>query len=164
MDETELLGVGNHRWIRLQESTGAGNQPAGCRQLARWHGQFREIAAALPGLAFPLVRRSRIVAGEPFFRMREIEGPANSETRIEPIARGPDYWRYALTPLTGRKHQLRVHMAALGAPILDDPFYPHARAEAADDYTRPLRLLARSLDFRDPLDGRPRRFESTRTL
>ena len=140
---------------------------------ARYQALFREraivkryeaIAAALPGLAFPLVRRSRIVAGEPFFRMREIEGPANSETRIEPIDREQVHWRYALTPVTGRKHQLRVHMAALGAPILDDPFYPQARAEAADDYTRPLHLLARALDFRDPIDGRRRHFESARTL
>ncbi len=126
--------------------------------------RYEAIAPALPDLEFPLVHRSRLVAGEPFFRMREIAGPPNSETRIELITHDGPSWRYALTPVTGRKHQLRAHMAALGAPIENDPFYPQVRPEAADDYTRPLRLLARSLGFRDPLDGRARHFESALTL
>ncbi|MGH8324765.1 MAG: pseudouridine synthase, partial [Steroidobacteraceae bacterium] len=80
--------------------------------------RYEALAPALPALAFPLLRRSRIVTGEPFFRMGEIDGEPNSETRIEVIGRGGDHWRYALHPVTGRKHQLRVHMAALGAPIM----------------------------------------------
>jgi tRNA pseudouridine32 synthase/23S rRNA pseudouridine746 synthase len=101
-----------------------------------------------------------MVAGEPFFRMQEIDGPANSETRIEVLARGDGYWRYALTPVTGRKHQLRVHMAALGAPIANDPMYPLLRHRAAGDYSAPLQLLARHLSFIDPLSGVERRFSS----
>ncbi len=115
-----------------------------------------------------LVRRSRLVRGEPFFRMREAAadeaGAANSETRVEVLERGEAGWRYALTPVTGRKHQLRVHMAALGAPILDDPLYPVLRERADDDYSRPLQLLAKSLAFVDPLSGRARRFDSGRRL
>ena len=122
--------------------------------------RYEALAPALPGLRFPLRRESRIVVGEPFFRMQEIDGVPNSETGIEVIARGDGCWRYALHPVTGRKHQLRVHMAALGAPIEGDTLYPVLLEKAADDYQQPLRLLARSLAFVDPLSGRARRFES----
>lgn len=121
---------------------------------------YEALAAPLPGLAFPLLRRTRLAPGEPFFRMREVEGEPNSETAIDVIERGERVWRYALAPVSGRKHQLRVHMTALGAPILNDPYYPLAERREADDYARPLKLLARSLAFVDPLDGRERRFES----
>ena len=60
--------------------------------------------------------------------------------------------------MTGRKHQLRVHMAALGAPILNDRFYPVLQDEGPDDPERPLQLFARTLSFNDPLTGEPRKF------
>lgn len=126
----------------------------------RIHKRYEAIAPALPGLAFPRVHASRLEAGEPFFRMREVEGASNSETRIDVIERAGAWWRYALEPVTGRKHQLRVHMAALGAPIRNDRFYPQLIPAATDDYARPLQLLARSLAFVDPLSGVERRFES----
>lgn len=125
---------------------------------------YEAIAPALPQLEFPYTRRSRIGRGEPFFRSREIEGEANAETLIEVRERGDAYWRYSLHPITGRKHQLRVHMAALGAPIRNDPIYPEIRATALDDHTRPLQLLARELRFIDPLDGGERHFTSRLTL
>lgn len=130
----------------------------------RIHKRYEAIAPALPGTVFPLLRRTRIVPGEPFFRMREVEGAVNAITRIEVTERMGDCWRYALEPVTGRKHQLRVHMAALGAPIRDDPWYPQVRARDHDDFTRPLRLVARALEFVDPLHGKPRRFESEASL
>lgn len=125
---------------------------------------YEAIAPALPGLVFPLTRATRLVAGTPFFRMCEGEGAANTETRIDVLDRRGAQWRYALSPLTGRKHQLRVHMAALGAPIVNDSFYPTLVERAVDDYSRPLGLLARSLAFVDPLTGRERRFDSQRRL
>jgi tRNA pseudouridine32 synthase/23S rRNA pseudouridine746 synthase len=137
---------------------------------ARYQALFRErriekryeaIAPALPGIGFPCTRSSRMVAGEPFFRMQEIEGPPNSETRIDVIARDDGRWRYALTPITGRKHQLRVHMAALGAPIVNDGLYPSLLHRAAGDYSAPLQLLAKRLSFIDPLSGAERSFESS---
>jgi tRNA pseudouridine32 synthase/23S rRNA pseudouridine746 synthase len=134
---------------------------------ARYQALFRErqieksyeaIAPALPNIEFPCVRRSRIVAGEPFFRMQEVDGPANSETRIEVITRSEHHWHYALTPITGRKHQLRVHMAALGAPITHDALYPSPVPRTLGDYSAPLQLLAKRLSFIDPLSGSERRY------
>jgi tRNA pseudouridine32 synthase/23S rRNA pseudouridine746 synthase len=121
-------------------------------------------APALPGLAFPLVRATRLAPGEPFFRMREIDGAPNSETRIEVADASGPLWRYALYPVTGRKHQLRVHMAALGAPIANDPYYPDLRERGPDDLARPLALLADRLSFPDPISGQSRVFESRRVV
>lgn len=130
--------------------------------------QYEAVAPALPALEFPLTRATRLLRGDPFFRMQEAEGAPNSETRIDVLARGDAAWRYALEPLTGRKHQLRVHMAALGAPILNDEFYPwlagSVREQRAPDYSRPLQLLAKSLVFIDPVSGLERRFESRLAL
>lgn len=125
---------------------------------------YEAMAPALPGMVFPRVRESRIVRGEPFFRMREEPGPANATTRIELLEAEGAWWRYALRPVSGRKHQLRVHMAALGAPIRNDRVYPDLEAAEADDYSRPLQLLARELAFVDPLSGVPRRFGSLSRL
>jgi len=125
---------------------------------------YEALAGVAPALRFPLTRRSRIDAGEPFFLMQEVAGAANAETDIELLESGSGIGRYRLTPRTGRKHQLRVHMAALGIPILNDPFYPRLLPCKGDDYTRPLQLLARRLAFTDPLTGAARQFESGRSL
>ncbi len=125
---------------------------------------YEAEARPLPATCFPIERQSRIVKGAPFFRMQEAPGPANASTRIELLAAQADWWRYALYPVSGRKHQLRVHMAALGAPIRNDSYYPVLQAAAADDYSRPLQLLARGLAFVDPLSGVRRQFESLRDL
>ena len=132
----------------------------GSRQIEK---HYEALAPALPDMEFPHVRSSRLERGEPFFRMRETQGPPNSSSRLDVLARGDGLWRYALTPITGRKHQLRVHMAALGAPIANDRLYPEVSA-VADDPDRPLRLLARRLAFVDPLDGTSREFTSARAL
>ena len=125
---------------------------------------YEALGREAGGLDFPLVRRSRIVAGEPFFRMKEAEGEPNSETRVEVLEEGRGVWLYRLRPVTGRKHQLRVHMNALGAPILNDRLYPEALPEAPEDFDGPLKLLAKSLSFRDPLTGQELHFESARRL
>ena len=136
---------------------------------SRYQALFRErrirkeyvaLAPPLPGLEFPCVHRSRLQRGEPFFRVREAPGAANSETVVDVIGRGEGHWCYRLQPVTGRKHQLRVHMAALGAPILNDRFYPELQDEGPDDPARPLQLFACSLAFDDPLTGEPRSFIS----
>jgi tRNA pseudouridine32 synthase/23S rRNA pseudouridine746 synthase len=125
---------------------------------------YEALARALPGLAFPMERHSRMVPGEPFFRMAEAPGDPNARTRIEVINGEGRYWRYRLHPETGRKHQLRVHMAALGAPILGDDLYPELRAAGAGAADPPLQLLAQALAFDDPLSRQPRHFSSQLTL
>ncbi|MHC8306688.1 pseudouridine synthase [Pseudomonas sp. PB3P13] len=126
--------------------------------------RYEAIAPALPDLTFPRVHKSRLVEGVPFFRMQEGAGAGNTETTVDVTEKHGDLWRYALYPVTGKKHQLRVHMAALGAGICNDPFYPHVLKDADDDYANPLKLLAQGLRFVDPVTGQERAFESTITL
>jgi tRNA pseudouridine32 synthase/23S rRNA pseudouridine746 synthase len=133
--------------------------------------RYEALAPALyesDGVRLPATRRSRIVRGEPFFRMREIDGEPNAETSIEVIEQAGDLVRYELRPLTGKKHQLRVHMAALGIPILNDRLYPDevfvAHSDREDNFARPLKLLARSVAFEDPVTSELRFFESPRRL
>lgn len=125
---------------------------------------YEAIAPALPDMEFPKLHKTRLVEGEPFFRMREGAGDSNTETLIEVLERNGELWRYGLYPVTGKKHQLRVHMAALGAGICNDPFYPEVLKDAPDDFDRPLKLLAKSLKFVDPLTGQERDFHSELTL
>lgn len=115
-------------------------------------------------LALPLVRRSRLVKGEMFFCMREAAGTPNSETHVELAERRGALSLYRLRPVTGKQHQLRVHLAALGIPIVNDALYPVQQRELEDDYSRPMQLLARGLEFVDPLSGERRTFESPRRL
>lgn len=128
--------------------------------------EYEAIAPLRPGLALPLTRDSRIVRGTPFFRQCEVDGEPNASTRIALREVSGNWGRYRLAPHTGQRHQLRVHMAALGIPIRDDAFYPEVRhgPDEADDYSRPLQLLARAIAFTDPVTGQRRQFESQRAL
>jgi tRNA pseudouridine32 synthase/23S rRNA pseudouridine746 synthase len=51
-------------------------------------------------------------------------------------------------------------MSGLGVPILGDDFYPVLTETPLDDFTSPLQLLAKVLEFKDPISGERRRFES----
>ncbi|HEU4850965.1 MAG TPA: RluA family pseudouridine synthase [Telluria sp.] len=125
---------------------------------------YEALAAPMPGRSFPFVYRSRMADADKFFVMREEEGEPNSETVVDVIGACDDQVLYRLQPHTGRKHQLRLHMASLGAPILNDAFYPVVLPCKGDDFRHPLQLLARSITFTDPLTGLDRTFESARTL
>ena len=108
----------------------------------------------------PMVLRSRIVKHRGRLQAIEEPGEPNAETLIELMGDG----LYRLTPRTGRTHQLRVHMASLGLPILGDPLYPNVIDVAPDDFSSALRLLAYTLEFEDPISGSGRRFVSRRAL
>lgn len=127
------------------------------------HKRYEAIARHDPGLAFPCTRRSRIEEDvEAFFRMVEAEGEPNSETRLERLEVRGGWARYGLEPVTGKRHQLRVHLDALGLPIAGDRFYPRVLRgpDAVEDFADPLRLLAQGLAFTDPVTGAERRFQS----
>ncbi|RKT56510.1 RluA family pseudouridine synthase [Saccharothrix australiensis] len=124
------------------------------------HKEYEAIAPHDPELALPRTVRSRIVKVKGVITAQEVDGPANAETRVELLDHRDGWGRYRLTPLTGRTHQLRLHMAALGVPIRHDDFYPVLREKPLDDFTNPLQLLAKVLEFTDPVTGARRRFES----
>lgn len=128
------------------------------------HKVYEALAGVNSSLDFPLTLRSRIVQDERFFRMKEEDGEPNAETKISVLQRMDQSALYQLQPLTGKMHQLRIHMNSLGLPIVNDGFYPDALACKGDDFSAPLKLLARSLSFVDPVTGEPRLFESHRHL
>lgn len=121
---------------------------------------YEAIAPCNTALAYPVTRQSRIDRAEQFYRREEVPGAANAVSVIDLIGQSGDLARYRLQPVTGKTHQLRVHMAALGMPILNDLLYPVERERRVDDYGHPLQLLARTLAFIDPVTGERQVFES----
>ncbi len=119
-------------------------------------------AAVDPALVLPRVLRSRIVKRRGNLQAVVEPGEPNAETLIELAS---PQGRYRLTPRTGRTHQLRVHMASLGLPILGDPLYPkviHIDDVDIVDFSTPLQLLAHRIEFDDPVSGIRREFVSRR--
>ena len=125
---------------------------------------YEAIAPWRAELVFPLTRQSRIREAGHFMLQHEVEGPVNAITRIEVLEVRGDLARYQLQPITGQRHQLRVHMLGLGLPLLNDGLYPTLTPEGWVDYANPLQLLAKALNFVDPVSGVARRFVSSRTL
>ena len=125
---------------------------------------YDAVAPWRPDVPFPRDHRSRLEESPQFFRMHEVPGDPNSHTRMQVLQVAGDWALYRLSPITGKRHQLRVHMAALGLPLRNDPFYPVVNDPPEGDYSRPLQLLARSLEFVDPLTTEPRVFESQQRL
>ena len=107
---------------------------------------------------------NRIEPGEPWFRMKCLVGPVNARTRLRLIETDGCRARFTLSPLTGKKHQLRLHLSGLGFPIAYDRVYPELQPQSPDDFTRPLQLLSRRIEFRDPVSGTEMVFESPRRL
>ncbi|MGO1319597.1 MAG: pseudouridine synthase [Galactobacter sp.] len=128
---------------------------------------------SLQGVPLPLTYRNHIDKDKGVIRVVvDDDAPPNAETIIETLATGVSRGTHAglpvlhtrLRPRTGRTHQLRVHLARLGAGILNDAFYPDLLEDVPDDHSKPLQLLARQISFTDPLSGAQRRFSSRRTL
>ena len=114
-----------------------------------------------PPRVFPLERRSRVIKRRGILQAWEERGPVNAITRVELTAGQGCLATYTLYPQTGKTHQLRVHMNALGLPIVGDDLYPRIQTRAYDDFSRPLQLVARRLEFTDPFTGVERIFTSS---
>jgi tRNA pseudouridine32 synthase/23S rRNA pseudouridine746 synthase len=130
---------------------------------------YEAIAPINHALHFPLTHASCLAPDEHFMRMKEVPGEANSQTHFEMIREiTPTLALYRLRPITGRKHQLRVHCAALAIPIVNDPMYPtflpEPARDAPEDFSKPLQLLAHAVEFTDPITGAARAFTSVRQL
>lgn len=133
---------------------------------------YRVVAPALDLPADGIEVASRIIKERGVLQAREIAGAEpNARTRIRMLARrsavgcggaggGPDLGLYEAEPLTGRTHQIRLHFLRLGAPIVNDPFYPRVLDVALDDFSHPLQLQAHRMSFTDPVDGTQRVYTS----
>ncbi|MEV0670752.1 pseudouridine synthase [Mycobacterium sp. NPDC050441] len=117
-------------------------------------------AAGAAMVSLPVTLRSRIIKHRGQLQAFEEPGEPNAETYVEDMGRG----LYRLSPRTGRTHQLRVHMASIGLPIIGDSLYPNVIEVAPDDFDHPLQLLAQRLEFTDPITGEDREFVSARRL
>ena len=126
---------------------------------------YRALAPLDESLTTPRSIRNHIQKTRGDWRAAVVEGaPVNAETELVLESRIDGHGIYRLTPLTGRTHQLRLHLAGLGLPIVDDPLYPEITRTDPDDFSRPLQLLAGELAFDDPVDGSPRHYASARRL
>lgn len=156
----------------VASGTGGGDDGRGvaCTVRPRPVGVTRPLGSPR---AFPLERVSHITKLRGRIQAFEEPGEANARTVVDilpdqTVAAGEGrvpaarfgLRAYELHPLTGKTHQLRVHMNALGLPIAGDDIYPTLLDRPYDDFSSPLQLVARSLSFTDPRDGTPRRFES----
>ena len=130
------------------------------------HKWYQAVAAFKPELNLPLVHRSRLVEGDQFFLSKEIPGEPNTETRMSLLKVVDDLALYQLEPLTGHRHQLRIHMMSLGVPIAGDQLYPELLRgpHQADDFSQPMQLLAQRIAFKDPVTGEERDWQSRRLL
>jgi len=125
---------------------------------------YEAVAPVDPALTLPCTVRSRIVKERGVIRAYEVPGEPNAETRVELLEQREGLGRYRLHPITGRTHQLRLHLCGLGIPIVGDDFYPDLHETPLGDFSTPLQLLARTLEFTDPVSGRDRRFDSRLSL
>ncbi len=131
----------------------------------RVHKTYLALAPWRDDLSLPVTVRNHIHKTRGVLRAEVVpDAPVNAETIVEVESRLGDLAVYRLTPLTGRTHQLRLHLNGLGIPMVGDPLYPEVHEVSVDDFTRPLQLLASTLEFVDPVDGSERRFVSARRL
>lgn len=131
----------------------------------RIHKVYHAIAKTCPTLEFPMTISLHLERGKPFYVMQANLGkPSNSTTHIETLYSHDGWTKYQLTPITGKLHQLRAHLNHLGAPIRNDPYYPQVTHRVANDFSKPLQLLAKSLEFCDPITKQNMLFSSPREL
>jgi len=140
----------------------------------RYHGLFMLGKVEKTYLALAEVSRppqenqwtveNRIVRGEPLFRMTTVPGIANARSHIQLLEVNGNRGRFSLQPVTGKTHQLRLHLSGLGFRIVNDRVYPVLQPQTGDDFAQPLQLLAKTIRFHDPVSGKDMEFRSEREL
>jgi len=109
----------------------------------------------------PWLIESRIERGEPWLRFRNVEGEINARSKIQLIETKGELARFKLQPITGKTHQLRLHLDLIGSTIVGDRLYPDFKPPSdPPGYNNPLQLLAKRIVFSDPLTGENLCFES----
>ncbi|MDD2850837.1 MAG: pseudouridine synthase [Desulfuromonadaceae bacterium] len=132
---------------------------------SRIEKEYAALARCLPNQTTATWNvENRIVRGEPWFRMKNVPGPANARSVINLVEVNAEKARFILWPHTGKTHQLRIHMSSIGFGIMNDRYYPELHAECEDNFAAPLQLVAQRLRFKDPVTGRNREFVSERAL
>ncbi|MGR0305223.1 pseudouridine synthase [Acinetobacter beijerinckii] len=126
---------------------------------------YHAIAEYRPEIHFPLTLKLHLEKGHPFYTMQiNSEKKSNTETIISIIEHNENYAKYLLQPKTGKQHQLRVHLNFLGIPILNDTFYPKVKHKDDDDFSQPLQLLAKQIQFIDPFTNQEMNFSSLQEI
>ena len=107
---------------------------------------------------------NRLVTGDPWFRMKTVPGRPNAVSKISLVRSRKNRALFRLCPATGKKHQLRLHLSGLGFSILNDRYYPNLLPKEKSTFSDPLQLLARKIQFTDPVSLKSVTYESKRQL
>ena len=105
--------------------------------------------------------QSRIVRGSPWFTMKQVKGEINARTILTKLSEKHDRILFKIQPLTGKKHQIRIHLSSAGCKIINDRLYPHLMPEQAPDFRYPLKLQSKIIKFPDPVTGKIFEFVSS---
>ena len=132
-------------------------------------GTIEKTYEALSEVSFPPERKdwtveNRLVDDDIWFRSKVVPGVVNARSRIKLVSCRDNKAHFMLDPITGKKHQLRIHMSGLGFRIMHDRYYPELRDKQEDDLSKPLQLIARRVKFTDPVSGQAMEFESDHKL
>jgi tRNA pseudouridine32 synthase / 23S rRNA pseudouridine746 synthase len=107
---------------------------------------------------------NRIEESENWPLMKNADGPVNARTLIKKIDEKGELAKFRIEPLTGKGHQIRLHLQMIGSVILNDRYHPSLQPENPNDFNNPLQLIARQLSFTDPITGNHLEFISPREL
>lgn len=120
--------------------------------------------ASAPGSRPPEMIETRLVKGEPWFVMKTEDGQPNTKTEVNFLKQNGNRVMLRLFPVTGKKHQLRIHLSGCGFRIINDRLYPKVAPEAEPDFSSPLQLLSKTIEFIDPITGSEKKFSTRKIL